>query len=155
MDKNYTELEGLLSGAQDMLALGKEILAAQPFSRLLGAEITELAAGRAVLTIPLKHELKQQHGFVHGGVISYVADNALGFAGASVLGESIVTSEFKINYVRPAIGDHLVARATVVHSGRRQAVCRCDIFVASEEGEQLCATSQGTVTLQGRAPEAA
>jgi len=135
--------------AMNMLALGKQILASQPFSLLLGARITELAAGRAVLEIPIDEPLKQQHGFVHGGVISYVADNALGFAGVSVLGESIVTSEFKINYVRPAIGDCLVARATVVHCGRRQAVCRCDVFVATEEGERLCATSQGTITLQG------
>jgi uncharacterized protein (TIGR00369 family) len=139
----------------EMLALGKQILASQPFSLLLGAEIAELAPGRAVLRIPLKHELKQQHGFVHGGVISYVADNALGFAGVSVLGESIVTSEFKINYVRPALGACLVARASVVHAGKRQAVCRCDVFVESEEGERLCATSQGTITLQGRTPEAA
>jgi uncharacterized protein (TIGR00369 family) len=70
-----------------------------------------------------------------------------------VLGESIVTSEFKINYVRPAIGDRLVARASVVHAGRRQAVCRCDVFVASAEGERLCATSQGTITLQSRTPD--
>jgi uncharacterized protein (TIGR00369 family) len=137
----------------NLLAIGKQILAFQPFSALLGTQLVELAPGRAVLKLPIAGQLKQQHGFVHGGVISYLADNALGFAGVSVLGESIVTSEFKINYVRPAVGESLVARSSVVHSGRRQAVCRCDVFVVTAEGERLCATAQGTITLQGACME--
>jgi uncharacterized protein (TIGR00369 family) len=62
-----------------------------------------------------------------------------------VLGAAVVTSEFKINYVRPAKGDHLIARAHVVHAGKNQAVCRCDVFYVDSHEEQLCATSQGTI----------
>jgi acyl-coenzyme A thioesterase PaaI-like protein len=47
--------------------------------------------------------------------------------------------------VRPAMGDYIVARATVVHSGKNQAVCRCDVYVFSSGGESLCATAQGTI----------
>jgi uncharacterized protein (TIGR00369 family) len=83
---------------------------------------------------------------VHGGVISYVADNALTFAGGTALGPGVVTAEFKINYLRPAIGDTVVARAAVVHAGKNQAVCRCDVWVVKEDGETLCATAQGTIT---------
>ena len=101
-----------------MLGPGRRILASQPFSVLLGAELLRLADGRAELRIPIRGELKQQHGFVHGGVISYAADNALTFAGGSVLGADVVTSEFKINYLRPAQGDSLVARAAAIHCGR-------------------------------------
>ena len=89
--------------------------------------------------------IKQQFGFVHGGVISYAADNALTFAGGYALGPNIVTSEFKINYVRPAIGERLMARAEVVHAGRSQAVCRCDVFVLAGGEEKLCAVAQGTI----------
>ena len=60
-------------------------------------------------------------GSFHGGAIASLADNALTFAGGTVLGVAVVTSEFKINFLRPALGDSLVARATVVHKGRRQA----------------------------------
>jgi len=138
---------------RDLLPLGKEVLASQPFSVLLGAEIVDFSEGRAELRIPIRDQLRQQHGFAHGGVISYAADNALAFAGASVLGMAVVTSEFKINYLRPAIGDLLIARATVIHCGKSQAVCRCDVFVSAEQGEHLCATSQGTIARLGQSSE--
>jgi uncharacterized protein (TIGR00369 family) len=129
----------------DLLQLGKQVLASQPFSVLLGAELTGFSPGWAELTIPITPQLKQQHGFVHGGVISYAADNALTFAGGSVLGPAVVTSECKINYLRPAMGMTLIARARVVYSSKTQAVCGCDVFVVSEGKENLCAVSQGTI----------
>ena len=129
----------------DLLQLGKQALASQPFSVLVGAELTGYSPGWAELTVPITHQLKQQHGFVHGGVISYVADNALTFAGGSVLGPAVVTSEYKINYLRPAIGTILIARATVIYSSKTQAVCRCDVFVIDGGKENLCAVSQGTI----------
>jgi uncharacterized protein (TIGR00369 family) len=89
--------------------------------------------------------LLQQHGFVHGGVLSYLADNALTFAGGSVLGDA-VTAEFKINYLRPAKdADQLLAVATVVGSGKTQAVCRCDVFAVQAGERRLCAAAQGTI----------
>jgi uncharacterized protein (TIGR00369 family) len=130
---------------EDLFDFGKQALASQPFSVLVGAELLHFSQGRAELKIPIRPELKQQYGFVHGGVLSYAADNALTFAGGSVLGPGVVTSEFKINYLRPAIGDFLVARATVIYSSKSQAVCRCDVFVSNEGKESLCATSQGTI----------
>src|SRR5713226_6458318 len=116
---------------KDMLAWGRQVLASQPFSVLLGAELLGFSKAGAELKIPIKADLKQQHGFVHGGVISYAADNALTYAGGSVLGPSVVTSEFKINYIRPAMGEFIVARATVIHAGKNQAVCRCDVYVSN------------------------
>lgn len=132
---------------EDLLARGREVLASQPFSVLLGTELLVFAEGRAELRIPIREDLKQQHGFVHGGVVSYAADNALTFAGGSALGPGVVTSEFKINYVRPAVGDSIVARAAVVHAGKSQAVCRCDVFALRQGRETLCATAQGTIVL--------
>lgn len=134
----------------DMLARGRQALASQPFSVLVGAELLAFSEGQVELRIPIRQELKQQHGFVHGGVISYAVDNALTFAGGSTLGPGVVTSEFKINYLRPAVGDALIARAVVVYSGKNQAVCRCDVFVFREGRESLCAAAQGTVTLLGQ-----
>jgi uncharacterized protein (TIGR00369 family) len=129
----------------DMLLRGRQVLAAQPFSVMLGTELLAFEEGRAELKTPITPRLHQQHGFVHGGIISYAADNALTFAGGTALGSTVVTSEFKINYVRPAIGEFLVARATVVHSGASQAVCRCDVYVSMDGVERLCATAQGTI----------
>ena len=133
-----------------MLEFGREVLKAQPFSALLGAEMTRFEAGLAELTLPLSKDLTQQHGFAHGGVLAYLADNAMTFAGGSVLG-NVLTQEIKINYTRPAKGECLVARATVLSSGRSQAVVRCDVFAVSGDEEKLCAAAQGTIVVAGTA----
>lgn len=127
-----------------LLEFGREILNNQPFSVLLGTKLELFEPGKAVLTLAIREELKQQHGFVHGGVVSYIADNALTYAGGSVLGDS-VTSEYKINYLRPAVGEKLVARASVLASGKKQAVCQCEVFVVGDVGERLVAVAQGTI----------
>ena len=105
------------------------------------------------VTTPFREDLTQQHGFVHGGVISYAADNALTYAGGGALGTGVVTSEFKINYVRPAIGDFIIARAAVVHAGKSQAVCRCEVYVSNGGNESLCAMAQGTIAKLARPSE--
>ncbi|MEV6331267.1 PaaI family thioesterase [Streptomyces sp. NPDC051909] len=126
--------------------LARKVLDAQPFSRLLGARITAFGDGAATLELDIRDEHRQQNGYVHGGVLSYAADNALTFAAGAALGPAVLTAGFSIQYVRPAVGAVLRARATVVHAGRRQAVVRCDVFcVDTEDTETLCAVAQGTV----------
>jgi uncharacterized protein (TIGR00369 family) len=130
----------------DLFRFGVDALDSQPFSRLVGCSLEVLEPGRAVLRIPLRPEHRQQFGFVHGGVLSYAADNALTFAGGSMLGPNVLTSEFKINFIRPASGSMLIARAESVNRGRRQSVCVCNIHVVDGSGsELLCAIALGTI----------
>ena len=136
---------------QTLLEWGRAVLARQPFSVLIGAELSALEPGRCELQIPITDQLKQQHGFAHGGVVSYLADNALTYAAGSAMQVPVVTSEYKVNYVRPAIGERLIARAHAVHVGKSQAVCRCDIFAVSGGEEKLCAVAQGTIARLGDA----
>jgi len=131
---------------EELMAIGQKVLASQPFSVLIGAQLVKLEAGAAEIHIPVQQALKQQHGFLHGGVISYAADNAITFAGGSLLGPSVVTAEFKINFLKPCMGKLLVARATVIDQGKRRTVCRCEIFMIDGEEEKLCAVAQGTVS---------
>ena len=137
---------------EGFLARGRSILAAQPFSMLLGAELHSLSPALCELHLPLTASLQQHVGFAHGGVGCYAADSALTFAGAAALRIRVVTSEFKINYVRPAIGEQLSARAKGVHAGRTQAVCCWEVFVLREGVEKLCAIAQGTIVAQAPAP---
>ena len=134
------------------LRMGREVLASQPFSGLLGAELTALRPGEVELQLVLREDLKQQHGFAHGGVVSYLADNALTYAGGTAMQVPVVTSEFKINYVRPALGERLIARATAVTVGKAQSVCRCEVYALGEGQEKLCALAQGTIVRLGEAP---
>lgn len=135
---------------EDLAAFAERILEQQPFSKKLGTELSAFSPGHAELVLPIADDLRQQHGFVHGGVISYLADNALTFAGGSVLGDS-VTVEFKVNYLRPAKGNgRLRAIADVIGHGKSQAVVRCEVFVEAADGERvLCAAAQGTIRKAG------
>ncbi|WP_407561318.1 PaaI family thioesterase [Streptomyces sp. 184] len=132
----------------------QKVLDEQAFSRLLGARITAFADGAATLEVDIRDDLRQQYGYAHGGLLAYAADNALTFAAGTVLGPAIITGGFSVQYLRPARDGTLRAEAYVVHAGRRQAVCRCDVYVvggtAGADGEsggaaELCAVAQGTV----------
>ncbi|MFF9400526.1 MULTISPECIES: PaaI family thioesterase [unclassified Streptomyces] len=128
------------------LSMARKVLESQPFSGLVGARITAFGAGAATLEVDMSQELRQQNGFLHGGVLAYAADNSITFAAGTTLGPAVLTGGFSIQYVRPATGRTLVARAEVVHTGRRQAVVRCDLLAVGEDGaETLCAVAQGTV----------
>lgn len=129
---------------EGLFGMGQQVLVSQPFSRLLGTELCELSEGYAELALRIREDFKQSYGFVHGGVVSYLADNCLTFAGATVLG-NCVTSEFKINYVMPTIGDRLVAKSTVLAFALRQAVCECKLYVERGQDTMLVAVAQGTI----------
>jgi uncharacterized protein (TIGR00369 family) len=130
---------------QQGLELAQAVLKSQPFSVWLGAEITAFTPEHTELHLPIKDEFRQQNGLVHGGVLAYMVDNALTFAGGTVLGAQILTAEFKINYLRPAEGDRLIARGQVLHAGKRQAVCRCEVFTRTGQAETRVAAAQGTI----------
>ena len=129
----------------DIQAFARQVFARQPFSQFIGARLTGSGSDSAELTLPIAEHLKQQQGFVHGGVISYLADNTITFAGGLALNGNALTAEFKINYLRPAVGDCLVARAKARSIGKRQAVCQCEVYVVDGGEENLCALAQGTV----------
>ena len=130
----------------DLFAMGQAVLASQPFSLLLGAELTKFSPEGTELRLAIRDELKQQFGFAHGGVLCYLADNAITFAGALSLGATAVTtSELKINYIRPALGGTLIARAVALSAGRSQSVVRCEIYTLQDGEEKLCAAAQGTI----------
>jgi uncharacterized protein (TIGR00369 family) len=130
---------------EDLQAFAQHVFESQPFSLFIGAQLTKCGPGMAEMSLPIVDHVKQQQGFVHGGVISYLADNSITFAGGLALGGNALTSEFKINYLRPAIGSLLIARALAKGSGKRQAVCQCEIYAVNNGEEKLCAIAQGTV----------
>jgi uncharacterized protein (TIGR00369 family) len=132
------------TGAVIDLATAQQVLAAQPFSRLVGARLTSFGSGQATLEISAREDLLQQNGYLHGGVLAYAADNAITFAAGSALGPAVLTGGMTISYLRPARGA-LLARAAVVHASRRQATCRCDLLTVTPDGEELCAVAQGQV----------
>jgi uncharacterized protein (TIGR00369 family) len=131
----------------NFLEIGRQVIAQQPFVQLLGMELIAAEPGKTEFHAPVTQTLTQHLGFVHGGVLLSLADTAMSFAGGSVLGIQVVTSELKINFVRPAKGQSIIARAEVIASSKRQAVVRCDVLTRTDDLETLVAVLQGTIAL--------
>jgi uncharacterized protein (TIGR00369 family) len=119
------------------------------FSNWLQVEPIVVWQGRSELTLDLRPEMTQHHGFAHGGIVGLMADNACAWAGASVLGD-VVTGGYTINFLRPAKGERLRAKGEVIKPGKRQAVVRADVF-AETAGEDplLVAAAQATIIPTG------
>jgi uncharacterized protein (TIGR00369 family) len=135
--------------------MGRAVLAAQPFSQRVGIELVKFTTEGTELRVPIRGGHMQHVGFVHGGVLASLADVALTFAGAAALrGAAVITSEIKINYIRPALGGELIARANALSAGRSQSVVRCEIYVLQDGVEKLCAAAQGTIVVTGNGAKA-
>lgn len=128
-----------------IIEIARTIFEGQPFSRLIGAELTEITPTRAIIEVALRDDLRQQHGYAHGGVLSYLADNAITFAGGVALEGDALTSEFKINYLKPGTGPLLRAVAEPLSVSGRQAVCQCRILSVDGDAETRVAVALGTV----------
>ena len=114
---------------------------------LLGAELVEVENGRAVIEVPYRDDLTQQHGYFHAGVVSSLADNAAGYAAYSVMppDSSVLTVEFKINLTNPAAGDRLRAEAEVRKPGRTLVVVSATVFAINGNERIACAEFLGTM----------
>ncbi|WP_298966207.1 PaaI family thioesterase [uncultured Methylobacterium sp.] len=121
--------------------------------RTLGAALGAVAPGSVEIALVPSPAVSQQHGFVHAGAVSAIADSAAGYAALSLMppGAGVLTTEFKINLVAPAAGDRLVARGRVVKAGRTLTLAQAEVFSESDGGERLVALLTATLmTVQGR-----
>jgi uncharacterized protein (TIGR00369 family) len=124
----------------------RDILARQPIVAAFGMEVAELSPGTCTLAINFKPELAQQHGFFHAGIVSTLADNAGGMAAASMMpaGSEVLAVEFKINFLAPAKGERMSARAEVVKSGRTLTISQVTVSMSEGGRETVCALMQQT-----------
>lgn len=122
----------------------------QGFIKLVGATIEELRSGFCSVTIPFRPELMQLHGFFHGGVVGFACDYACAVAAATMLRDhttqSVLTAEFKVNFLSPATGPVLLCRAEVVRPGRTLSVVEGRLYNAGEGvPEKLVAIGLATI----------
>jgi len=122
--------------------------AAQPIMNLIGARLSLVEPGVIEITLPYRADLAQQHGYLHAGVVTTIADSACGYAAYSLMptGSEVLSVEFKVNLLRPAQGENFIARAEVIKAGRTLTVVRADVFTVAGDGDrELVATMQGTM----------
>lgn len=131
-------------------AIREKVLASfaqQGFPRLLGARIVELDSGVCVIEMAPRAEHGQQHGYVHAGVVSTLADTSAGYASLSLMpaDANVLTTEFKINLLAPARGERLRAVGRVSKAGRTLVVATAEVSVFDNGVERSVALFQGTM----------
>ena len=126
----------------------KQSFAKQTIMDLIGAELSRVEAGVIEITLPYRADLAQQHGYLHAGIVTTIADSACGYAAYSLMppNSEVLSVEFKVNLLRPAKGEKFLAVAEVVKAGKTLTVVRADVFgVDHEEQRELVATMLGTM----------
>jgi uncharacterized protein (TIGR00369 family) len=119
------------------------------FSAWLDVEPLKVWEGESELRLTLRPEMTQHHGYAHGAIVGLMADNACAWAGASVVGD-VVTGGYTIDFLRPAKGQQLRAKGTVIKAGKRQVVVRADVWAESEgEAPVHVAAAQATIVPTG------
>ena len=119
----------------------------QGLMNTLGATLGKIAPGAVEIILRPGPAVSQQHGFVHAGAVSAIADSAAGYAALSLMpaGTGVLTTEFKINLVAPASGDLIVARGRVVKAGRTLTLAQAEVFAVSNGQEKLVALLTATL----------
>ena len=119
----------------------------QAFMSTLGARLIKVDQGVVDIRLPFSPNLTQQNGFLHGGAITAVLDSACGYAALSMAPENkgVLTVEFKVNLLAPAMGEVFDARAQVKRAGQTLTICTADAFAVNRGGEKLIATMLATI----------
>ena len=125
----------------------RESFARQAFMTTLGAEVLQVQRGSVEIHFPFSPSLTQQNSFVHAGAITSILDSACGYAALSMAPEDheVLSVEFKVNLLAPAVGDEFCARAHVKRAGKTLTVCVADAFASKRGQEKLVATMLATI----------
>ena len=109
--------------------------AKQGLMRTLGATLHKVTSGQVEIVLVPKPEISQQHGFVHAGAVSAIADTAAGYAALTMMpmDRGILTTEFKINLLAPARGECIIARGKVVRAGRTLTLAQTEVLAQMKE----------------------
>jgi uncharacterized protein (TIGR00369 family) len=132
---------GLIKGEDFMTEENRMV--DNPYWDLIGLHEKELKNGTSIIELPIKREITQRRGTVHGGVLASMVDAAVGASIRSLLSndETAATVEMKINYIRPAIGEKLIGKGKVINKGKTLAVGEAQIL--NDDGKVV---ASGTAT---------
>jgi len=131
--------------------------AKQAAMQTLGAVMGKIEPGQVEIEMPFQAHLTQQHGFIHGGIVTSILDSACGYAAFSLSApdSAVLTVEYKVNFVAPAKGERLVARGQVLRPGASITVCKGDVVAYDGGEEKLVTTMLMTMMILPNRPDLA
>jgi uncharacterized protein (TIGR00369 family) len=115
--------------------------------RTLAAELVHIAPGEVHIALYPRPELSQQHGYIHAGVLTSIVDNACGYAALTVAppGCEVLTVEFKVNFMRPALAQRFLAVGKVIRAGKSLTVCQGEVIGEKGARRDAVALMQATM----------
>jgi uncharacterized protein (TIGR00369 family) len=119
----------------------------------IGARLVRVEPGEVELELPFREDLTQQHGFLHAGVVTMIVDSACGYAALSLMDAdaAVLSVEYKVNLLAPAVGDRMRAIGRVVKPGRTLVVCTGEVIAVGPEAESVVTVMQATMmAVRGR-----
>jgi uncharacterized protein (TIGR00369 family) len=125
----------------------RESFSKQKLMQTIGATLTNVLPGEVEISLEFRDDLTQQHGFIHAGIVATLADTACGYAAFSLMAPdaAVLTVEYKINLLSPAVGESLIACGRVTKPGRTLTVCSGDVFAVNNGEKKLVATILATM----------
>ena len=115
--------------------------------QLIGAKLHLVEPGAVDISIPYREDLTQQNGYLHAGILATVADSACGYAAHTLMPAEadVLSVEFKVNLLRPAMAETFVAEARVIKAGQTLTVTQCNVYGKTGEVSKLIATMLATM----------
>jgi len=120
-----------------------------PFIEYLGLEPVSLGLGECETRLRVAEHHLQQDGYVHAGVMATMADHTAGAAAATMVrpGELVLSAEFKINMLRPALRGELQCRSVVLKPGARFCVVESEVRSVNSEHSTMVAKALVTIAV--------
>jgi uncharacterized protein (TIGR00369 family) len=118
-----------------------------PLAQRLGAAIERIEPGLVIVSLELREDLTQQHGYAHAGVLAALADIACGNAAYSLMaeGEEVLSVSMSVSLMRPAKGNRLRAVGRVVKPGRRMYFTEAEVF--SDSGNDSRPVTRASIVM--------
>lgn len=119
----------------------------QTVMRTLNAKLIHVDAGEVDIELDYQKQLTQQHGFLHAGIIATVLDSACGYAAFTLMPSeaAVLTIEYKINLLAPAIGDRLICQGKVIRPGQHVTVCYGEAMMVNKDQTKKVAIMTATI----------
>jgi uncharacterized protein (TIGR00369 family) len=117
------------------------------FPKSAGIRLIAAEPGKVTMALKKRPELTQFFGHFHGGVITALADHAAGACATTTMpeGKLAVTVEIKINFLAPADGEEIVARAETIQAGSTIGVVKVEVVSHKAGAEHTCAFATATM----------
>lgn len=113
----------------------------------VGARLVRIAPGEVEIEFPFSLSLSQHNGYIHAGVMTTVVDSACGYAAYTLMppDADVLSIEYKINFMSPAIGESFKGVGRVVKAGRTITVCAGEVIAVANGQEKVVAVMQATM----------